>query len=210
MAFFQKIENEDGLIGIWKLTEQPSELLEMLVLSEDEQSKFKNIKAEKRQAEFLAIRLLLSKILATDTEIIYNATGKPFLKNRSEHISISHSADFVSVFISDKKVGIDVELGIRNIDRVATRFLHPDEKEYIAGLQNQQLSKIVYWSAKEAIFKCSGEHGIAFSQQIRIDNFDPESDSCTSAQLLLNDKTLKYNLTCMQIENNVLVYCVER
>jgi len=209
MGFFHKIENENGLIGIWKLTETSADLLKTVTLSKEEASKFGKIKAERRQTEFLATRLLVKELLGDNYEIVYHGNGKPFFKNRSENISISHSINFVSVFISDKKVGIDVELATRPIDHVATRFLHPEEEKFISELPNQHLAKMVYWSAKEAIFKCSEEQGIQFNTQIRIDNFNPEIESYFSAQLLFSEKTLKYQLTYEPVENNVLVYCVE-
>ena len=209
MGFFRKIENENGLIGIWKLTETPAELLGEVRLSAEELRRYENMKVERRQTEYLATRLLLTKILGNDATIVYNGIGKPFLKNQFKNISISHSINFVTVFISDQKIGIDVELATRSTDRVTSRFLHPDEEKYISGLQNQQLAKIVYWSAKEAIFKSTEEQGIQFNKQIIINNFNPDFGSHFSAQLLFSEKILKYQLTYVPVENNVMVYCVQ-
>ncbi|HPF50882.1 MAG TPA: 4'-phosphopantetheinyl transferase superfamily protein [Draconibacterium sp.] len=209
MGFYRKIETNDGLIGIWKLEEKPEELLNQVQLSTNETLRFSQIKFERRQAEFLATRLLLNKLLDAHVRIGYEENGKPFLKDHCKNISISHSINFVCVFISKKNIGIDVELSTRPIDRVANRFLHPNELEYISGLRNPQLAKIAYWAAKEAIFKCSPEQGIEFSKQIQIDHFDPETEKQFSAKLIFSEKILNYHLVCEQIENNVLVYCVE-
>jgi len=209
MGFHRKIETDDGLIGIWKLEEKSDDLLNQIQLSSDETERFNQIKFDRRQIEYLATRLLLNKLLDAPVRIGYEGNGKPFLKHYPGNISISHSINFVCVFISKKNIGIDVELSTRPIDRVATRFLHPDELEYISGLGNPQLAKIIYWSAKEAIFKCSPEQGIEFSKQIQIDRFDPETEKQFSAKLIFSEKILNYHLVCERIENNVLVYCVE-
>lgn len=209
MSFYRKIELDDGLIGIWKLDEKPEELLNLIQLSTEELESFRKIKFERRQKEFLVIRIILSQLLNDSTRIEYLKNGKPILQDRHENISISHSQLFVCVYISGKKVGIDVELSTRPIDRVATRFLHPGELKFISGLTNQQLAKILYWSAKEAIFKCSPESGIQFSEQIRITPFYPDSETHFTGQLFISEKTLNYRLAWEQFENNVLVYCVE-
>lgn len=209
MGLSNKIETEDGLIGIWKLEESPEELLPLITLSADDERKYKAITHKNRQCEFLASRLLLNDLLNRKPEIHYDEKGKPELKNTPLNISISHSGNFACVFLSEKRIGIDIELAMRSIDRVATRFLHFEEKEHISKLNNQQLAKIIYWSAKEAIFKSSDTQGIQFNQQIRIENFDPEQDRSFFANLHLPVKSTHFQLHYLLVENNVLVYCVE-
>lgn len=209
MGLNKKIETEDGLIGIWKLEESPEELLQRITLSADDELKYKSITHENRRCEFLASRLLLHDLLNRQIKIHYNEKGKPELKNSPLNISISHSGNFACIFLSEKRIGIDIELATRSIDRVATRFLHSEEKEHISKLNNQQLTKIIYWSAKEAIFKSSDTQGIRFNQQIRIENFDPELDQRFFANLHLPVKSMRFQLHYLSVENNVLVYCVE-
>lgn len=209
MAFFSKIISTNGVIGIWKLEESPLQLLPQVRLSPQEILDYQKIKYPARQSEFLATRILYQQISKLETEIGYHASGKPFLPQRSENISVSHSRDFVCIYISEKNIGIDVEQADRMIDRVADRFLHPDEKQYIDALSNPQLAKIVYWSAKEAIFKSSEKQGIQFNTQIRIHPFNPSSELMFSAELHFHDEIINYSLNLERIENNVLVYCVE-
>ncbi len=209
MGLSKKIETKDGLIGIWKLEESPEELLKQITLSDDDELKFQSITHENRKCEFLASRLLLNSLLNKKSEIQYNSKGKPKLKSTSLNISISHSSNYACVFLSEKKVGIDVELATRSIDRVAARFLHSAEKEHISKLNKQQLAKIIYWSAKEAIFKSSDLQGIQFNQQIRVDNFDPEQEQDFFANLHFPKKSTRFHLHYLSLENNVLVYCVE-
>ncbi|MFV0267581.1 MAG: 4'-phosphopantetheinyl transferase family protein [Draconibacterium sp.] len=210
MPFVRKIENADGRIGIWKLTETPEQLLRLRSLSENEETQYQCIKAESRKKEFLATRILLSVLEKETTEIHYTPSGKPFLPGEEHKISISHSADYAVVFLSPKKIGVDIENCDRKIDRVAHRFLSEKEKALIGKLDNQQCAKVFLWAAKEAIFKCSLAEGIQFNEQILIDTFIPGREGGFTAQLLLPDQTIRYRSQYFIIENNVLVYCVEQ
>lgn len=210
MPFFNNIPNEYGSIAVWKLTENWEELLPQINLTEADQTRFEIIRSVKRRTEFLSTRILLKKTLGEHVSIDYTSNGKPVLQNSSNHISISHSADFACIFISEQRIGIDIEQGNRNIDRIADRFLHPDEKKHITQLTDSQLGKIVYWSAKEAVFKCSDAHGIRFNEQINIRNFSPEDQTEFLAKLMLPGHTTNYRLKTHLFENNVLVFCVEQ
>ena len=154
MAFLKKIETEFGIIGIWKITESLHELELKYNCLERKNSELGLISTEKRKKEFLIVRILLKEILGFSPEIIYEETGKPKLANSTLNISISHSNDLVVAFISEKHIGIDVENYERDISKIARRFLHPSEIEFIERSINKQHLKIILWSAKEAIFKC--------------------------------------------------------
>ncbi|RIJ48257.1 hypothetical protein D1614_11035 [Maribellus luteus] len=210
MPFVRKIENADGKIGIWKLTETPEQLLLLRSLSENEEKQYQRIKAESRKKEFLATRILLSALEKEKTEIHYAPSGKPFLPGEKHEISISHSADHAVVFLSGKKTGVDIEKCDRNMDRVAKRFLSNKEKALIEKLDNRQFAKVLFWAAKEAIFKCSPAEGIQFNEQILIDTFIPGRQGGFTAQLLLPHQTTPYLLHYHTLGNNVLVYCVEQ
>ncbi|MFV0592999.1 MAG: 4'-phosphopantetheinyl transferase family protein [Draconibacterium sp.] len=210
MPFVQKIENTDGKIGIWQLDETPEQLLPLLTLSEVEKNQYTQLRTEKRQKEFLATRILLSALENRKPEINYTATGKPFLSGEKQNISISHSADYAVIFLSEKKVGIDIEQCSRNIDRVADRFLNENEKALIAKLDNAQFAKVLFWAAKEAVFKCTDTQGISFSEQILIDTFIPGREGSFTAHLIQAGHKNKYQLQYFTFENNILVYCVEK
>lgn len=210
MPFIRKIENSAGQIAIWQLTENSEQLRLLATLSEQEKNHYLQFKAENRKKEFLATRILLSTLGKRKQEIGYSASGKPFLSGEKSNISISHSADYAVVFLSQKKIGIDIEQCNRNINRVAGRFLSKKEKALIEKLDNQQFAKVLLWAAKEAIFKCTDEQGISFSEQILIDTFVPGREGSFTAKLLLPERSFKYFLQYFILENNVLVYCVEQ
>lgn len=206
MPFTEKIKTESGLLGIWKICESSSDLAANFQFSESEKEEFDRFKIDRRKIEFLAVRLLLQELLNKKVEIQYHKTGKPKLKTSKLNISISHSSKFVVILLSNKKIGIDVEDTERNIEKIATRFLHNSELKNIQNTNNQQVAKIICWGAKEAIFKCTEKQNIEFKEQILIDPFELKNKGKFTATL---NKTIHYNLWYIKIENNVIVYCVE-
>jgi len=209
MPFVKKIETENGIIGIWEITESAGSLISAFKFSENEKNEFKKFIGEKRQKEYLATRLLLQNILGQKTEVIYLESRRPLLKNSNLNISISHSSDFVTVFISNELCGIDVENVYRNIDRVTKRFLHREELAWIENSNQRQMLKIIHWGAKEAIFKCSCETGIQFDKQIFITPFEIGKTDFFSGKLTAKNRDVQYILRYFNFGNNMVVYCVE-
>ena len=209
MPFIKNIEVKNGIIGIWELTESAENLISAFQFTENEAVEFKRFKGEKRQKEFLATRLLLQHLFYEKTGITYQKSGRPQLKSSFLNISISHSAEFVVVFISKELVGIDVESTYRKIDRVTKRFLHAKELDWIEKSENPQILKIVYWCAKEAIFKCSFQAGVQFDTQIFIPPFEFGKTGKFKGNLTSNNGEENYNLWYFHFQNNIVVYCVE-
>ena len=209
MPFVKKIEIQGGEIGIWEIQETVNELLKQIILSNNEKVAFEKITAEKRKKEFLITRILLQLLLSAKHEIEYQKEGKPNLKNSALNISISHSSQFVALLLTEKKGGIDVENTTRNIEKVAQRFLHPAEKEQIKKSKNPGLTTFIYWSAKEAIFKCTPHKNIEFSQQIFINYFETQEKGTFTGKLIFEKQISNYCFNYFLLKNNVLVYCVE-
>jgi len=206
MPIIDKKITEAGILGIWKLTESATDLISQFQFSEIEKEKFDKIKIERRKIEYLATRLLLENLLDKKPEIIYLKSGKPELKNIQKNISISHSSEFVVALVSEKIIGIDVENTQRNIKKIANRFLCEEELNYIQNMADTQTATILYWSAKEAVFKCTDKDGILFSKQIFVQPFEIKTIGNFKATL---NKNTHYKLWYFFIENNIVVYCVE-
>lgn len=209
MPFVTEIQTRFGRAGIWELTESPQELTEYFLLSPLEKTEFEKINAPKRQTEYLATRLLLQKLSGKKTEISYQPDGRPVLEESQFNVSISHSANLVVVLLSETACGVDAELKNRNIENVAKRFLHPDEISLINSSGNRQFLQILHWCAKEAIFKCSRQHGIQFDQQIKIKPFDAVTETFFSGTLCSENTTEHFSLQWMEFKNNIIVFCVE-
>lgn len=209
MPIAKKIETEAGILGIWEISETSDSLLKEYQFSSKEKEEFEKIKAEKRRIEYIASRLLVQNLLNVKNEIIYEATGKPILKNQAFNISISHSANLVAVLISKKNIGVDVELCNRNIDKVAKRFLSNEEFRTVENSNNPQIAKIIYWGAKESIFKCSDYNGVHFYKQILISPFPIGDEGIFDGKLISGTDTEYFKLWYFTFQNNMVVFCVE-
>jgi 4'-phosphopantetheinyl transferase len=209
MAFLKKIETGDGVIGIWKITEPLHQLESSYTLSVKEVLELEQISSERRKKEFFIVRILLKELLGFAPEIFYEKTGKPKLSNSNLNISISHSADLLTVFISEKNIGADVEKTDRNIGKIVPRFMHPSEIEFVEKFKDKQHLGIILWSAKEAIFKCCLEQGIQFNREIIIQPFQVTENEVFFGKRVGTTHTAIFKLWFFFCENNVVVYCVE-
>lgn len=209
MPFLKKITAPAGTIGIWKLSETSSELLSSVRLFESEKSVFQTIKNEKRKKEYLAVRALLKKMTGSGFKITYEKSGRPKLLNYPVNISISHSAELAVIFFSEGNAGIDVENSGRNIAPVAKRFLSKTEMTQTENSPDKQTMQIIYWGAKEAIFKCTCEENIQFNSQIRILPFELNDEGNFRGELTISNQQFRFDLGYFKVENNVVVYCVE-
>ena len=130
-----------------------------------------------RQRERLAEQLLLDAMMDGDTSftIGHEPSGKPFLNSyfspRTSHLSpqtshlasytsnlsISHTRGYVVLLLSDDSgVGVDIEYRSNRVERIASRFIRPDEQ---VGTTNE---KLLLWSAKETVYKLFSEDRLAF------------------------------------------------
>ncbi len=133
-----------------------------------------DIIAPSKRREFLAGRALV-KTLAEKVGVEYSGIrkdeqGKPFLKDQTHEISLSHSSPYVAAQIHPSHaVGIDIEQPKEKLLRVAPRVLSPSE-ESDAG--NDVVKHCVYWCAKEAMYKLYGKRGLHFNTQLNVNPFE--------------------------------------
>jgi phosphopantetheinyl transferase len=132
------------------------------VLDAGEKIKVQGFGSKKRKREFIAVRILMQEIFGGST-ILYSNIGSPYLKN-GNYISISHANNVVGIAISESKVGLDLEPVNDKVHRVKHKFLSHTEKEKFNTTNTLDLIRI--WSAKEALYKLSGEKGLIFSENL--------------------------------------------
>jgi phosphopantetheinyl transferase len=175
MPLFKTIPVPDGLIGIWQLTEKLEDLLPFFNSDELAGKDFQQYTFEKRKIEWLVTRRLIKELIGSPFKITYLETGKPIISHfRYKHISISHSRDFVVVFVHENlNTGIDIESVTRNYNPVEKRYLSEDE---LIQVNKNPLLQCLYWCAKEAVFKFVHEDGVEFKKQIHIVPFNPTQD----------------------------------
>ena len=109
-------------------------------------------KSKKRQMEWLGVRLLLKSMLGDEVCIAYKPTGAPYLINCDKHISISHSGNLVSIVLSNKRVGLDVQGVSDKPLRLKDHFL-ADEEQSLFSSTLTALDAVKLWCAKEAVYK---------------------------------------------------------
>jgi phosphopantetheinyl transferase len=135
---------------------------------------------ENRKQEWLSARILLKEILREEKEILYRPDGRPYFADHSYQLSISHTKGYVAVALNEKRpVGIDIERVSSRIRRVRERFMNDEEKRHLPS-GNEDLGLLLYWSAKESLFKALGEEGVDFKSCLHISSFRPVVDEWSS------------------------------
>jgi 4'-phosphopantetheinyl transferase len=163
--------NEYSILGVWKIEEDVDALLELVSLDNDEIKKFKNFSSTSRKLEFLSVRALLAELLGKEAKIVYNKNNKPFIKDGSYFISISHSHKLTALLLStNEKVGIDLEYMSTNISAIAFKFLNRREKVTKED-EEKRFHLYIHWCAKEALYKICDKEGINFKKNITIEPF---------------------------------------
>jgi 4'-phosphopantetheinyl transferase len=163
--------NEFSLLGVWKIEEDLDTLLNLVVLDNDEKKKYKVFSSNSRKLEFLSVRALLSELLGKEARIVYNKNNKPFLKDGSMFISISHSHKLTAILLStNEKVGIDLEYMSTNIAAIAFKFLNRKEK-VTKELDERKYHLYIHWCAKEALYKICDKEGISIRKNLTIEPF---------------------------------------
>ena len=130
MPLIKKIELNDGIVGLWEISE-PLEYFSKLIEKLASDTRFQKITFEKRKIEFLAVRALLMELTGEFKEVKYKTDGAPFLAGDNHHISISHSKNLVAIIIHKNKAGIDVEITGRPVAKIANKFISEEEIDAI-------------------------------------------------------------------------------
>jgi 4'-phosphopantetheinyl transferase len=164
--------NEFSVLGVWKIEEDLQALLESVVLEGEEKKRYRGFRSNSRKLEFLSVRALLSELLGKEARIVYNKNNKPFLKDGSHFISISHSHRLTAILLStNEKVGIDLEYMNINISTFAFKFMNRKEK-IIKDPENRKYHLYLHWCAKEALYKICDKEGISIRNNITIEPFE--------------------------------------
>ncbi len=159
-----KYTDENARILVWKDEEKIEFFLQSTHLSEADYNRLEKFTSERRKKDLLIARHLLQKCIP-NAEIQYHDSGKPYIKNKKAQISISHSKDVVAIIIHQEQiVGIDIEYIAPRVERVKERFL--SKKELDEATTTELL--ILYWSAKETLYKLDKEQGLDFINDISI------------------------------------------
>lgn len=210
ITFYQDI-NSDTAIGLWKITESPAELETQLQLKEHELTLLNSLGKEKRNLHWLATRVLLRKMINTNTYIDFRVddSGKPYLANHPHHFSLSHSNEYAAVMISKtRKVGIDIEIIKSKIEKVQHKFLADEELAFLTS--ESRIEKLyICWCAKEALYKLNGKKETSFKDHIKLSDFACADEGTLSAKIEKNGRAKKYTVNFKKFEGYMLGYVCE-
>lgn len=155
------------------------------MMSLEKQNKVKKFKNEKDRKLTVAGEMLARKLLScyshtSQEQIVFEIGehGKPYAVGCAE-FNISHSGDMVVCCVSDKCIGIDIEMIKPLNSSIIRKLCTESDKRYIYGedsldetneFGNEHLYRFYeVWTAKEAYFKCIGT-GIKNLKSISFEN----------------------------------------
>lgn len=147
---------------------------------------------EKRDIERKGTRFLLQKMLNSESvELEYDQHNRPHLKGRSEHISISHSHQWLAISIhKTHETGVDVELIREKVSNIKHKFLCDEELQFA---QNDIEKMILLWTCKEAIYKVHGKRELDF-KRIVIGNCAIKNSGEIIGVIHFDERLCKYKL----------------
>jgi 4'-phosphopantetheinyl transferase len=198
--------NEYSVLGVWKIEEDLNTLLEFVVLDNVEMKKYKSFRSNSRKLEFLSVRALLSELLGKEAKIVYNKNNKPFIKDGSHFISISHSHRLTAILLStNEKVGIDLEYMSSNISAFAFKFMNIKEK--ITKDPNiRKYHFYLYWCAKEALYKICDKEGISIRNNITIEPFEVKESGEIKGKVHTEKINESFDLSYARYDNYAIVW----
>jgi Phosphopantetheinyl transferase len=198
--------NESAVLGVWKIEEDINTLLEMVVLDIDEKKKYKVFTSTSRRLEFLSVRALLSELLGKDARIVYNKNNKPFLKDGSRFISISHSHKLTAILCSvNERVGIDLENMSSNIGAFAFKFLNRKEK-ITKNPDDRKYHLYIHWCAKESLYKICDKEGISIRKNITVEPFEVKESGEIKGKVHTDKINESFDLSYSRYDNYAIVW----
>ena len=193
MPLFVKKELKDGAhLAIWKIEEDESTLRGALSLFPEEKQVLDSMRSSKSRLGHLAARVALKSLLPPGEPVLSlkDPQGKPYLPEVPGHISLSHSGIFgVAMMHATHPVGVDIELISDKINKVASKFLKKEERQYIKGID----ALYAAWCIKESAFKWYGKRGISLKENMRI--LPTDFGTSPRLTLCLSDKDQHFELS---------------
>jgi 4'-phosphopantetheinyl transferase len=193
-------------IYIWKIFETFEALFSETILNENSQIRLQSMKSEMHQRGFLSVRKLLQEAGYSDFDLYYDESGKPNLVDGNK-VSISHSHELATIIISNKSVGIDIEIQKEKILKIASKFMDTRHLQNLSH-EDQIRKATVIWGIKEAVFKIKNQKGISFPDHIFESEFKLK-DQKASAQLRFENKIENFEIHFKEIESYILVYTIK-
>lgn len=204
----QENYQQHSTYAVWKIEEDDSFYLSKLILSESEKKFLKTIHHPKQKTRWFASRFLLKYLMKTNSyvELLIDLHGKPFLANYDLNLSISHSDNYAAVIISKShEVGIDIEHASRNIEILKNKFLSNEELQELEKSSEMQASLLIYWAAKEVMYKIYGKRKLEFKDHLYIKPFVLNLSGQLNGELSKNDLFQMFEMEYKRVNDFILV-----
>jgi 4'-phosphopantetheinyl transferase len=199
--------SEDSVLGLWHMTEPWQELKKSLDLPSRELVALEEKKTDRRKQEWLACRALLQHMTGAQPVIDYDSNRKPHLKDNSQQLSMSHSGEYVSVYLhKTHSVGVDIQQIKPSISKGADYFLNDNEQTW-ADLEDNLLLHLI-WSAKESVFKYVADTNIDLKKHIITNSFNSNQNGTIQVSILKGSMTENILVQFETFEDYVLTWTV--
>lgn len=197
-------------IGVWKIEEDMQTLLRKVTMEGDDEKRFSSFRSNSRKLEYLSVRALLAEMMGDNARIVYNKNNKPFLKDGSRFISISHSHKYTAILLSTTdRVGIDLEYMSSNITTLAFKFINSKEK-ITKDKSKKKIHLYIHWCAKEAIYKICDKEGINIRRDITIYPFEVNPSGEITGRIKNRKLDEEFHLFYTVYENYVLAWTTKK
>lgn len=200
--------NDHTRWALWEIKEDLESLFEKIPDKQALQLELNGIVPEKIKLEKAATRVCL-KYLAENSGLPYhgilkNKCGKPFLRNTTAHISVSHSFPYIAAILDLKSpTGIDIQDLGPKLNKIASRFLNKNEFTFCSD----STEKIgILWCAKETLYKIQGRNSISFRNDLEIKPFELNRNGTIIGVLRENNRIRSYQLEYTRINHYIVVY----
>lgn len=206
MALFKEVRDDNAIMGIWKMEENLTELESMYEVKEAEMPVYYAFRNDRRRKEWLTVRILLRTLLGREVEICYHPSGKPYLKDESFFISITHTIGFVGVRLAHHPVALDMEYYSKRVLHLIPRFVSVDELQYINPDYDVEMA-LVMWSAKETLFKLFDISDVAFDEHLFVSDLKYGDKGVFKGRVEKDGFYAEVKLKFEIIGELILVYC---
>ena len=118
---------------------------------------------------FLLLKKLLSDENIPNFKIKTGKYEKPYISdNKNIYFNLSHSGKMVLCAISDRELGVDIEINDPTIDlNIAKHYFYNSEYENIMNSKNSPDEFFRYWVLKESYMKYTG-----LGMNLKLDSFE--------------------------------------
>jgi 4'-phosphopantetheinyl transferase len=162
-----------------------------------------------QQVQSAACRILADKLWGEHLIISKNEDGKPEVENKSVQVSLSHTTGLAGAIVSyGHQVGMDIEWLNPKIERIAAKFLTGAELDALGSNRLEQL--ILYWSAKEALYKLYARRKLEFKTQLLIEPFALGDKGILQGRILTPEYDWQGEVYYQFFDNHVLAYAIDR